>query len=122
MSGAFLWLMVWRVMNRYRLGADPWALAVLAVGISSFAAALEAWCAWLKRGYEISWTLGNNFNLDLGVAPAWQLIVPGLLIALAAAVVQQAPRLRPARLAARTQQIPAVALEATADQTASAAR
>ena len=122
MSGAFLWLMVWRVMNRHRLGADPWALAVLAVGISLFAAALEAWCAWLKRGYEISWTLGNNFNLDLGVAPAWQLIVPGLLIALAAAVVRHAPRLRARHLEARTQPIPSVALEATADQTASAAR
>jgi sulfoxide reductase heme-binding subunit YedZ len=122
MSGVFLWLLIWRVMNRYRLGADPWALGFLAVGISLFAAALEAWCAWLKRGYEISWTLANNFNLDLGVAPVWQLIVPGLAIALAAAAVRQAPRLRAGRRAATTQPIPAVALEARADQTASAAR
>ena len=122
MSGAFLWLMVWRVMNRYRLGADPWALAFLAVGISLFAAAFEAWCTWLKRGYEISWTLANNFNLDLGVAPAWQLIGPGLAIALVAVAGQKAPRLRTGRLAASTQPIPSVALDATADQTASAAR
>ena len=133
MSGAFLWLMVWRVMNRHRLGADPWALAVLAVGISLFAAALEAWCAWLKRGYEISWTLGNNFNLDLGVAPAWQLIVPGLLIALAAAVRQQVARMSEATSGVSSPKDPHVAalmratgavrsVSASADQTASAAR
>jgi sulfoxide reductase heme-binding subunit YedZ len=100
MSGAFLWLMVWRVMDRYGYGADPRALAFLGIGSCVFAAALEAGCAWLKRGYELSWTLANNFNLDLGVAPAWQIVVPTLLIALVAAV-RQAPRLRAAGLEAQ---------------------
>jgi sulfoxide reductase heme-binding subunit YedZ len=121
MTGAFVWLMAWRVLNRYSRGADAKALAVLGLGVCFFAAGLEAWLAWLKRGYEPSWTLANNFNLDLGVAPAWQLMVPGLLIALTAAAVQQAPRFRAGRLHARTEPIPAVALDARAvDQTASA--
>jgi hypothetical protein len=120
------------VLNRFRLGADPWALAFLAVGISGFAAALEAWCAWLKRGYEVSWTLANNFNLDLGVAPAWQLIVPGLLIALAVAVRQQVARMSEATSGVSSPKDPHVAalmrapavrsVSAGGDQTASAAR
>jgi sulfoxide reductase heme-binding subunit YedZ len=123
MSAAFVWLMAWRVLNRYGRGADAKALAILGVSMSLFAAGLEAWCAWLKRGYELSWTLANNFNLDLGIAPAWQLIVPGLLIALAAAAVQAAPHVRARRLQAHTEPIPAVALDARAvDQTASATR
>ena len=107
------------------------ALAVLAVGITLSAAALEAWCAWLKRGYELSWTLANNFNLDLGVAPAWQLIVPGLGIALAAAIHQQVARMREAKSGTLSPQAPHVAslmratrvrsAPAAADQSASAA-
>jgi methionine sulfoxide reductase heme-binding subunit len=98
MSGAFLWLMVWRALDRHDQGADPKALVALAVGSGLFAAFLEAGCAWAKRGYEPSWTLANNFNLDLGVPPTWLIIGFGLLIAVAAAVRQ--PRLKAAPLGA----------------------
>jgi sulfoxide reductase heme-binding subunit YedZ len=130
-SAAFIWLMAWRVLNRYGRGADARALAILGVGMSLFAAGLEAWCAWLKRGYELSWTLGNNFNLDLGVSPAWQVIVPGLAIALVAAVRQQVARMSEATSGTSSPQDPHVAAlmratrvrsaHAPADQGASAA-
>jgi len=87
LAGIFLWLMVWRVLARYRLGANAKALAALTAGACVFAALLEAGVLWIRRGYEVSWTLGNNFSLaslDVGVPPAWQVLALGLLFVLAA--------------------------------------
>jgi methionine sulfoxide reductase heme-binding subunit len=87
LAGIFLWLMVWRVLARYGLGTDARALAVLTAGACVFAALLEAGVLWIRRGYEVSWTLGNNFSLaslDIGVPPAWQVLALGLLFVLAA--------------------------------------
>jgi methionine sulfoxide reductase heme-binding subunit len=96
-SGMFFWLMVWRLLNRRELGTDVKALAILAVASSLFAAILEAGWLWAYHGYEPIGTLRNNFILDLGVPPSWQLLVLGLLIAVAA-FVRQALRPRPVRL------------------------
>jgi sulfoxide reductase heme-binding subunit YedZ len=100
MSGMFLWLMVWRVLNRRGRGTDVRVLAVLAVVASLFTALFEASWIWAYHGYAPSGTLRNNFTLDLGVAPAWQILALGLLIAVAA-FTQQALRLRAAGQAAR---------------------
>jgi sulfoxide reductase heme-binding subunit YedZ len=88
MGGLFLWLMAWRVLDRYGRGSDARALAMLAVLACLVTAFLEAGFAWVRRGYEPSWTLGNNFNLDMlevGMPAAWQVLAFGLLFALAAA-------------------------------------
>jgi sulfoxide reductase heme-binding subunit YedZ len=102
MSGIFLWLMAWRVLDRYGQGTDAKALAMLAVASCLFTAFLEAGFLWARRGYEPSWTLGNNFSLatlDVGVPPAWLVLAFGLLFALGAA--GQALRVKAARLEAR---------------------
>jgi methionine sulfoxide reductase heme-binding subunit len=93
--GMFLWLMVWRVLDRFEQGSDPRALAILAVGSCLFTASLEIGWIWGRRGYAWSETLGNNFTLVFGVPPAWQILGLGLLIALAAA--WQSQRLPAAR-------------------------
>jgi sulfoxide reductase heme-binding subunit YedZ len=85
MSGLFLWLMVWRVLNRHGLGTDTRALAVLAVAASLFTRFLEAGWLWCYHHYEPQGTLGNNFTLDLGVSPACKVLLLGLLAALATA-------------------------------------
>jgi hypothetical protein len=80
--------MAWRVLAHYGKGTDARALAMLAVGSSVFTALLEIGFLWGRRGYEPSWTLGNNFSLaylDIGVPPAWQVLGFGLVFALAAA-------------------------------------
>jgi sulfoxide reductase heme-binding subunit YedZ len=100
MSGMFFWLMVWRVLDRHGLGADASALGVLAVTSSLFTAFFEAGWAWAYRGYEPLGTLAINFSMALGIAPAWQMLALGLLIA-AAAFGQQAVRVRMAAPAAR---------------------
>ena len=84
LTGAFFWLMVWRWLERRKLGTDPRALAALAVGSSLFAALLEAIWVWVRRGYPLSETLGNNFTLIFGMPPAWELLAVGLLVALIA--------------------------------------
>jgi len=107
LSGLFVWLMAWRVLVRYGWGADVKALAILTLSSSLFTALLEAYCYWLRRGYEPSWTLGNNFSLaalDIGIPAAWQVLGFGLVFVLGAAgrqVLAARTRVRAASVAAR---------------------
>jgi sulfoxide reductase heme-binding subunit YedZ len=86
--GVFVWLMVWRVLARHGRATDPVALVLLAAGCAVFTALLEAGFLFVRRGYELSWTLGNNFDpamIDVFIPPAWQVLGMGLAVALAAA-------------------------------------
>jgi sulfoxide reductase heme-binding subunit YedZ len=88
LAGIFFWLMVWRVLARYRLGANVKALLVLAVASCLFAAFLEAGFLWGRRSFDVLTTLRFNFNLavlDIAYPPAWQVLAFGLLAVLAAA-------------------------------------
>ena len=67
------------------------SLSMLAVASCLLTALFEAGWIWAYHGYEPSGTLGNNFTLVLGLSPAWQLLVCGLVIALAAAVRPSTP-------------------------------
>jgi sulfoxide reductase heme-binding subunit YedZ len=91
MSGMFLWLMVWRSLNRRGLGTDARALVVLAIAASVFTALLEAFWEWIYQDFELGWVLGNNFDLTFGVSPAWENLVVGLLIALGAVLRHTPP-------------------------------
>jgi methionine sulfoxide reductase heme-binding subunit len=87
LSGMFFWLMVWRLLARHGLGTDAKALAILTAASCAFTAFLEAGWLWGRRGYELSWTLANNFSpaaLDIGVPPAWQVLALGLPFVLGA--------------------------------------
>jgi sulfoxide reductase heme-binding subunit YedZ len=82
LAGIFLWLIVWRALNRYGLGTNLKALALLAVSSSIVTALLEASWFWSRRGYGVSGTLRNNFSmaaLDIGVPAAWQVLAFGLV-------------------------------------------
>jgi sulfoxide reductase heme-binding subunit YedZ len=109
LSGIFVWLMAWRVLARHGYGTDARALTLLAVASCLFTALLEAGFQWARRGYDVSGTLGNNFNpamLEIGVPAAWQVLGFGLLIAvgalaLGAAAGREALRVKAASLTAR---------------------
>jgi sulfoxide reductase heme-binding subunit YedZ len=109
LAGLFVWLMAWRVLARYGLGADARALTALAVASSLFTAFLEAGFLLGRRGYDIAGTLANNFNpamLEIGVPPPWQVLAFGLFFALGAFAVtvagaSEALRIKAASLAAR---------------------
>jgi len=91
MSGMFVWLMAWRMLNRRGLGTDMRVLAALAVASCLFTALFEAGWIWAYHGYAPLPTLRNNFTLDFGIPPAWQILALGLLIA-GAAFIRQALR------------------------------
>jgi len=103
LTAVFFWLMVWRVLARYRLGANIKALTLLAVVSCLVAAFLEAGFYWSRRGFEVAGTLGYNLSLDIlevGYPPAWQVLALGLVAALGAAG-REAFRIKAARLEAR---------------------
>ncbi len=96
LTGMFFWLMVWRALEKRGLGTDPRVLAALAVVSALFTALFEPLWVWALHGYEPLDTLRNDFTLDLGVPPAWEILGLGLVIA-AAALIRRAfgPVLRP---------------------------
>jgi len=103
LTAIFFWLMVWRVLARYGLGANGKALAMLAVASCLFAAFLEAGFLWARRGFDVLGTLGYNLTLailEVGYPPAWQVLAFGLLVALGAAG-REALRLKALSLEAR---------------------
>ena len=100
LTAIFFWLMVWRVLARYRLGANAKALAMLAVASCLVAAFLEAGFLWSRRSFDILETLGYNFTLAILDVAAWQVLALGLLVALGAAG-REALRLKAPSLAAR---------------------
>jgi len=103
LCGIFIWLMAWRLIARYGLGADAKVLALLTLGSGVVTALLEAGFAFGRRGYELTWTLGNNFTLvplDVGIPPSWQVLAFGLVLTLGAAA-RAAGQVKAAGLAAR---------------------
>ena len=104
LTGLFVWLMAWRVLARYGLGADARALTALAVASCLFTAFLEAGFLLGRRGWDVAGTLANNFNpamLEIGVPAPWQVLAFGLVFALGAVAVatvagSEAPRIKAA--------------------------
>jgi sulfoxide reductase heme-binding subunit YedZ len=109
LCGLFIWLMLWRVLDRYRLGSDAKALIALAVFCCLFTAFLEAGFMWGRRGYDVIGTLNINFMwapTEIGIQPPWQVLAFGLVFAFGA-MARAALRVRTASLAARQTGSPA---------------
>jgi sulfoxide reductase heme-binding subunit YedZ len=109
LCGLFVWLMLWRLLDRYRLGSDVKALIALAVFCCLFTAFLEAGFMWGRRGYDVIGTLRINFMFapaEIGVQPPWQVLAFGLVFAFGA-MARAALRVRTASLEARQTGSPA---------------
>jgi sulfoxide reductase heme-binding subunit YedZ len=109
LCGLFVWLMLWRVLDRYKLGSDAKALLALAVICCLFTAFLEAGFMWGRRGYDVMGTLHINFiwaPAEIGIQPPWQVLAFGLVFAFGA-MARAALRVRTASLAARQTGSPA---------------
>jgi methionine sulfoxide reductase heme-binding subunit len=103
LTAIFFWLMAWRVLAGYGLGANARALMMLAVASCLVAAFLEAGFLWGRRGFDVVATLGYNFTLsilEVGYPPAWQVLAFGLLAVLGA-TGREAFRVKAASLEAR---------------------
>src|SRR5947207_14464950 len=69
LTAIFFWLMVWRVLARYRLGANAKALAMLAVAACLLAASLEAGVLRGPRALAVLETPGLPFTSAASPAP-----------------------------------------------------
>jgi sulfoxide reductase heme-binding subunit YedZ len=102
LTGIFFWLMAWRVLYRFGLGANIKALLILAMASCLVSAFLEAGFLWSRRGFDVLTTLAYNLSLailEVDYPPAWLVLAFGLLVALGAAGCE-ALRLKAARLEA----------------------
>ncbi len=99
LSGAFFWLMTWRVLGRHGRGANAGALALLALASCLFTAAFEVGCIWAFRGYALGEIFSIYFTPILGIPPPWTILALGLLVS-GAAFARQALRLGVAGLGA----------------------
>jgi methionine sulfoxide reductase heme-binding subunit len=91
LSGAFFWLIMWRVLERRGHGANAVALALLALAACLFTAAFEIGLIWAFRGYALAEIFSIYFTPILGIPPPWTILTLGLLVS-AAAFVRQALR------------------------------
>jgi sulfoxide reductase heme-binding subunit YedZ len=97
MTGIIFWLMLWRILNRRRLGTNAAALAALAVASSVFTAVVQTGWIWAYQGYNFSEVFDVYFTLALGIPAPVKILVLGLVIACAAAA-RQAFGGKPARV------------------------
>ncbi len=100
LTALFVWLMLWRVLDRRGLGTNAKALAVLAFTSCLVAAFLEAGFLWSRRGFDAVETLGYNFSiaiLDVGYPPAWQVLALGFVAVIGAAACKTFGRKAPRR-------------------------
>ena len=88
-SGLFVWLMLYRLW-RWRLG-DPAlkGLVLLAVGAALLTGIGESIGISLKHTVPLSVMLQSQFDLGIGIRPAWWVLGTGLAIAIAAVIRRQ---------------------------------
>lgn len=92
MAGLFLWLMGWRVLQRYGYGTGLVPLAGLAVAAGLGTALLEAGWYLAATGIDPARVLAANLAFSYSIRPAWWVFGAGLAVALASSL---ALRLRP---------------------------
>ncbi len=100
MAGFYLWLMGWRVLDRWtkRGQAMPlWRLAALGLAAGVLTALGEAAYWWWLRGVPVLRVLDSNFATGLGVRPSWVVLGAGLAVVVLAAARPLIPSPSPAR-------------------------
>jgi sulfoxide reductase heme-binding subunit YedZ len=88
MSGMFLWLMLWRWLDRQGRGTSIAMLFLLAIGTTLFTALFEAFWINIYQDFEFSSTLSNNFTLTFGISAAWKNLAVGLAVVVLALFAQ----------------------------------
>jgi methionine sulfoxide reductase heme-binding subunit len=100
MAGLYLWLMGWRILDRWTRRGQMmplWRLAALGIAATTLTALGEAAYWWVLRGVPVGRVLESNFTTLLGVRPSWIVLGASLAAFLAAAVRRLIPSPSPAR-------------------------
>lgn len=98
--GLFVWLMGWRLLNRFKRGESLPALVGLAAAASLATALLEAGWYHLRNGVDVLDVLSADLSFDDGLRPIWLVLIAGLaVVALRAARPLWSRRPQPVRRA-----------------------
>ena len=81
LAGLFLWLMGWRLLNRFKRGESLAALVGLAVAAAALTAQGEAGWDPIRNGIDVADVLSADLSLDDGLRPVWFVLVAGLAVA-----------------------------------------
>ncbi len=92
MAGFFVWLMGWRVLQRYGRGTDLGALLAVAAVSGLATALLEAGWYLAATGVDPARVLAANLDFSYSIRPAWWVAGLGVAVAFASAFTL---RLRP---------------------------
>jgi sulfoxide reductase heme-binding subunit YedZ len=87
MAGFYLWLMAYRVIQKYRKNkiVPIWVALALGLGAGIATALGDALYFKIKVGAPILLVLGTNFSLDSGLRPAVVVTLVGIGVAIVAA-------------------------------------
>ena len=87
MAGFYLWLMAYRVIQKYRKNkiVPIWVALALGLGVGIATALGDALYFKIKVGAPILLVLGTNFSLDSGLRPAVVVTLVGIGVAIVAA-------------------------------------
>jgi methionine sulfoxide reductase heme-binding subunit len=80
MGGIFAFLLADRVLMRFVRDPAPWALAVLAMGISAATALFEAGWYAIAKGAPFDFVLEANLDFSFAIRPAWFVLAAGLAL------------------------------------------
>ena len=98
--GLFLWLMGWRLLQRFKRGEAVPALVALAFVVAALTALFEAGWYHFRNGIDALDVLAADLSFDDGPRPVWIVLVVGLgIVALRVARPLWARRAQPARRA-----------------------
>jgi len=96
-GGFFLYLMLYRLMNRFRLPTNALTLAGLAIVATAATVAMEA--AWYRFGTSAPWyrIMLANLTPDIAIRPAWYVLAGGLVLVVLNFVRLRMPGAAPVR-------------------------
>ncbi len=97
-AGFFLYLMLFRLLLKFRLPITAWTLTGLALASGFGTVALEG--AWYAFGTSAPWLriMQANLTPDIMIRPAWYVLAAGLVLVLVSFVRQAPPERAPLRL------------------------
>jgi sulfoxide reductase heme-binding subunit YedZ len=88
MVGLLSWLLLYRLLGA-TLALGPvglFSVLLLSIFAAALSALTEAGLIALASGVKMERVLALNFSLELGLRPAWMVVVPGILLACAGVV------------------------------------
>jgi sulfoxide reductase heme-binding subunit YedZ len=84
MTGIFLWLIVWRFLEKRGRGHDARALFALTLFAALFTALFEAGWTWAYQDFEPLFTLSTALSTNYGFPPSWKVAILFLIVTFAA--------------------------------------